>query len=140
MKILMPVDGSDYTKRMLGYVAAQGEWLGTGHDLLFLTVVAAIPAYAAGFLDRATLDGHYAEQAQKVLGPVCDFARQQLWHFDAVHRHGMAADAIADCAAVEKVGLIVMGSHGHGALVNVLLGSVATGVLARCTTPVLLVR
>lgn len=140
MKILMPVDGSDYTKRMLGYVAAQGDWLGKPHDVLFLTVVAAIPAYAAGFLDRATLDDYYAEQAQQVLGPVCNFARQQLWHFDAVHRHGIAADAIAECAAAENVGLIVMGSHGHGALVNMVLGSVATGVLARCKTPVLLVR
>jgi len=140
MKILMPVDGSDYTKRMLGYVAEHGAWLGTGHDILFLTVVASIPAYAAGFLGRATLDGYYAEQAQKVLGPVRNFARQQLWHFEAVHRHGMAADAIAECAAAEHVGLIVMGSHGHGALVNMVLGSVATGVLARCKTPVLLVR
>jgi nucleotide-binding universal stress UspA family protein len=33
-----------------------------------------------------------------------------------------------------------MGSHGHSALGNIVLGSVATGVLARCTVPVLLIR
>jgi nucleotide-binding universal stress UspA family protein len=33
-----------------------------------------------------------------------------------------------------------MGSHGAGALKNLVLGSVATKVLAQCTVPVLLVR
>ena len=33
-----------------------------------------------------------------------------------------------------------MGSHGVGALKNLVLGSVATKVLATCAVPVLLVR
>jgi len=33
-----------------------------------------------------------------------------------------------------------MGSRGQGALSNLVLGSVAMKVLARCTVPVLLVR
>jgi nucleotide-binding universal stress UspA family protein len=33
-----------------------------------------------------------------------------------------------------------MGSHGHAALGNMILGSVAAGVLARCDAPVLLIR
>ena len=33
-----------------------------------------------------------------------------------------------------------MGSHGHGTLANLVLGSVATKVMALCSTPVLLVR
>jgi nucleotide-binding universal stress UspA family protein len=33
-----------------------------------------------------------------------------------------------------------MGSHGHGAVANLVLGSVATKVIAACKTPVLLVR
>jgi nucleotide-binding universal stress UspA family protein len=33
-----------------------------------------------------------------------------------------------------------MGSHGHGALTNLVMGSVATRVLAHCSVPVLLVR
>jgi nucleotide-binding universal stress UspA family protein len=39
-----------------------------------------------------------------------------------------------------KYDMLVMGSHGHGSLSNLVLGSVATKVMARCTTPVLLVR
>jgi nucleotide-binding universal stress UspA family protein len=45
-------------------------------------------------------------------------------------------------AYVEKNGIdmIVMGSHGHGAFLNLIMGSVSTKVLAMTTVPVLLVR
>ena len=36
--------------------------------------------------------------------------------------------------------LIVMGSHGHGAIANLVLGSVANKVVALSKVPVLLVR
>jgi len=36
--------------------------------------------------------------------------------------------------------MIVMGSHGHGALQNLVMGSVATKVLAVTKVPVLIVR
>ena len=44
MKILLPVDGSEYTKRMLAYVAAHDELLGGDHEYFVLTVVPSIPA------------------------------------------------------------------------------------------------
>ena len=75
-----------------------------------------------------------------MLRPVKSFADQQGWTTRTAHATGHAAQAIADVAAAEKVDLIVMGTHGHSALGNVLLGSVASGVLARCRVPVLLVR
>jgi nucleotide-binding universal stress UspA family protein len=44
-------------------------------------------------------------------------------------------------AEAEKLGagLIVLGSHGHGAVYDQLVGSVAEGVVRRSTVPVLLV-
>jgi len=58
----------------------------------------------------------------------------------ATEATGHAAEAIAAVADAGEPDLIVMGTHGHSALGNVLLGSVATGVLARCRAPVLLVH
>jgi nucleotide-binding universal stress UspA family protein len=49
-------------------------------------------------------------------------------------------EALAAWARREKLDLLVMGSHGMSALKLVVLGSVAAGVGARCTTPLLLVR
>jgi nucleotide-binding universal stress UspA family protein len=53
---------------------------------------------------------------------------------------GHPSDEIASYAEAGNFDLVVMGSHGVGALKNLVLGSVATKVLARCTVPVLLVR
>lgn len=36
--------------------------------------------------------------------------------------------------------MIVLGSRGHGALANSVLGSVSRGVVAHATVPVLVVR
>src|SRR5262245_30517512 len=63
MKILLPVDGSAYTKRMLAYIAAHDELLGPAHDYLALHVAAPVPAFAARFLGAGSLDQHYAEAA-----------------------------------------------------------------------------
>lgn len=45
-----------------------------------------------------------------------------------------------DAAHREKAHLIVMGTHGHGLLGRVLMGSVAQRVVADCDVPVLLVK
>jgi len=140
MKILLPVDGSAYTKHMLAYIAAHDELLGPGHEYTALTVVTPISAYASRFLDRATLDGYYREQGEQVLEPVRAFAAQQGWKLRTLQMQGHPADEIAAFAAEDKSDLIVMGTHGHTSLGNVVLGSVATGVLARSKAPVLLVR
>ena len=140
MKILLPVDGSDHTKRMLAYIAAHDELLGAAHEYTFVSVVVPIPSYATRFLERVMLEGYYDEQVEQVFKPVRAFAEQQRWTYRTVHAQGHPADEIARIAEAGQYDLIVMGSHGHTSLGNVILGSVASGVLARCKLPVLLVR
>ena len=48
-------------------------------------------------------------------------------------------DEIARYVVRRRLDLLVMGTHGQGALRSVLLGSVAMRVAARCSTPLLLV-
>lgn len=140
MKILLAVDGSDHTKRMLSYLAAHDELLGAKHEYLMATVVMAISPHAARYLDRKTLDAYYEEEADAVLKPALAFAHQQGWNVRPVHARGHAPVELTAIADREKCDLIVMGTHGHSSLGNLVLGSVATGVLARSSMPVLLVR
>ena len=77
MKILLPVDGSDHTKRMLAYIAAHDELLGGDHEYVAFTAVAPIPSHAARFLDQGVLNDWHAEQAEVVLKPIRAFAKQQ---------------------------------------------------------------
>jgi len=48
--------------------------------------------------------------------------------------------AIINAADSEHCGLICMGTHGHGSVAQILVGSVATKVMALCDIPVLLHR
>jgi nucleotide-binding universal stress UspA family protein len=140
MKILLPVDGSKYTRRMLSYIAAHDELLGAGHEYLLFTVVPRLSRRAAEFFDRRTLDDYYQDEAEKVLRAPRAFAEKQGWVLRGAFAAGHAAEEIATYAKAQKPDLIVMGTRGHSALANAVLGSVAQGVLARCAVPMLLVH
>jgi nucleotide-binding universal stress UspA family protein len=140
MKILLAVDGSPFTKRMMAYIAAHDELLGPQHDYTLLTVVTPIPPHAARHIDTKSLGEYYADQAEEVLGPLRKFVAQQGWRIQASHVVGHAADAIAEAAKAGKQDLVVMGAHGHSTLAKMIVGSVTTGVMARCEAPVLLIR
>jgi nucleotide-binding universal stress UspA family protein len=53
---------------------------------------------------------------------------------------GNPVDEIVAYADTHEADLIVIGSRGHGAVVNALLGSVSRGVLREARRPVLIVR
>ena len=57
-----------------------------------------------------------------------------------VTKVGSPATLIAKLAEQGQFDMVMMGSHGHGLLVNLVLGSVTTRVLARCQTPLLIIR
>ena len=52
---------------------------------------------------------------------------------------GAVVEEILNEADGVNADLIVVGTHGHGAMYNLLVGSVTKGVLRRSTRPVLLV-
>jgi nucleotide-binding universal stress UspA family protein len=140
MKILLAVDGSPYTKRMLAYLTARDEWFGPQHAYTVLTVVPPLPPRAAAVLANDVLKAHYDEEAERVLRPIRTFLGKQGLTATFVSKTGLAAEVIAAAAEKGKHDLLMMGSHGHGSLGNLVLGSVATKVLAQCRTPVLLIR
>jgi nucleotide-binding universal stress UspA family protein len=140
MKILVPVDGSPFTKRMLAYLAAHDEWLGAGHQYTLLHVSPAVPPRAAAVLDKTVLQDHYAADTEKVFKPIRSFFGKQKINAEYVAKVGPAADTIAALATKGKYDLLMMGSHGHGLLGNLVLGSVTTKVMAKCGVPVLIVR
>ena len=140
MKILVTVDGSSFTKRMLAYLTAHDEFPGRSHEYTVLHTVPPVPPRAAAVLDKATLDTYYEDEAEKVFKPIRTFLGKQGLAAKFVSKVGPVADTIASFADKGKFDLMVMGSHGHGSLTNLVMGSVATKVLASCSVPVLLVR
>ena len=140
MKILVPVDGSPFTKRMLAYLAAHDEWLGDAHRYTLLHVTPAVPPRAAAALEKSLLQEHYTEQSDKVFKPIRSFFGKQKIQAEYVAKVGPAAETIAALATKGKFDMLMMGSHGHGLLGNLVLGSVTTKVMAQCGVPMLIVR
>lgn len=140
MKILLLADGSEYTKRMLAYVAAHDEWLGKQHQYTVLHVVPLVPPRASSMLAREVVQSYYRDEAEKVFKPVRSFFKKHALQVEFVAKTGSVADVAAKMADSSGFDLLIMGSHGHGNLGNLILGSVATRVLARSKIPVLLVR
>jgi len=140
MKILAAVDGSPFTKRMLAYLAAHDDWLGNHHQYTLVHSVPAVPSRAAAALDKTVLKSHYDDEAEKVFKPIRSFFAKQGLQATFVAKVGSPADNISALADKGGFDLLMLGSHGHGALGNLVLGSVTTKVLAKCGTPALLIR
>ena len=140
MKILIAADGSPYTKRMLAYIAAHEEWLGAKHEYTVIHGVLAVPHRAAAFAGQQVVREFYEADAEDVFRPIRAFFDQLGIKAKFVHTIGHVAESIAALAEEGKFELLVMGSRGHSDFANLVLGSVATKVLAKCSVPVLLIR
>ena len=90
--------------------------------------------------DREIVDKYHSEEAEKVLAPISKFLLRHGINAKSSWKVGPAGRSIAKMAESGKFDLVVMGSHGHSAWTNLVMGSVATQVLANCKVPVLLVR
>lgn len=141
MKVLLAADGSDYTQKMLDYLDKYDELLGRDDHYTVLTVDPVLPPRARGALGKDIVDQYYSDEANRVLEPAVAFLRDR-GHKNVTKQFkvGQPGETIARFATEGAFDLIVMGSHGHGRLLNLVMGSVTTAVLKDCKVPVLLVR
>ena len=138
-RLLVPLDGSRFAEAALEPAGEVADALGA--ELVLLRVVepadgfaalgtAYLPAQSQGLLDEAQayLDGISTSPSMAGLKTTRRIAA------------GDPAAKIAAVAQDEDVDLIVMATHGSGGLTRLMMGSVATSVLHRATTPLLLVH
>jgi nucleotide-binding universal stress UspA family protein len=140
MKILLAVDGSKYTKKMLAYLTVHAELFSAVSDFTVFTAQAPLPPRARAAVGKEVADSYHAEEAEKILAPVCKFLARHGIDAKSAWKVGHAGETIAKFAEAGKFDLVIMGSHGQSALTNLVMGSVATQTLAHCSVPVLLVR
>jgi nucleotide-binding universal stress UspA family protein len=140
MNILFAADGSTFTKKALTFLVKNKNLLGPGDELVVLHVQDAVSALVARKLGSAEVTAYQAKQADAVLNPIKKFLDKHAVKYRCVWVVGAAASQIIDASKRERVQMIVMGTHGHGLISRMFMGSVAQRVLADSEIPTLLVK
>jgi nucleotide-binding universal stress UspA family protein len=139
MKILLAVDGSDYTRKMVAYVCSQSLF-DERHDYTVFHAQPPLPGHAASAAGPGAARDYHQEESQKVLEPALAALRERGFRASSAWKTGLIGETIARFAEEGQFALVIMGTHGYGAFGRLVMGSVTTQVLARCTVPVLQVR
>ena len=138
--ILVPVDFSDTTAPVLAEAQVLAKAL--GGELVLLKVAEPEPDFV-GFepgpqtVSVAVAHDYRAEHVK--LDELKAQAAAGGLAVTALHVQGPIVEKILDLAAERGAGMIVMGSHGHGALYELLVGSITQGVLKGAKCPVVVV-
>jgi nucleotide-binding universal stress UspA family protein len=141
--ILVPIDFSDATDRVVGWAAVQAECFGC--RLRLLHVAAPDPdfvGYEPGPDNVRDRRASELREEHRELQQRAEALRARGLEAQAQLIQGPTVETILAEAGSHEVDLIVMGSHGRGALTRALLGSVSEGVLrgARCPVTILPAR
>ena len=73
MNILLAVDGSPYTKKMLAYLVTHNEIFNASAQYTVLTVQPPLPPRARAAVGKDVVNNYHAEEAEKVMAPVRKF-------------------------------------------------------------------
>ena len=140
MRIVFAADGSACTEKALAFLVDHPNLAGANDELLVLNVQPPLPPSIALLTgSEAAKDAHH-EEALKVLNPVKQFLDRYSIRYRCDWVVGSPAAEIVDAALRENAQLILMGTHGHGLLGRIVMGSVAQRVVADSDVPVLLVK
>lgn len=158
-RILVPVDFSPAMDCVIGLARASAEAFEAELHLVHVREIATVPIFPAatiGYpgvglpemgmpgpipmgeitpLETANMPAENKSPLESLRG---ELLRRQLQVF-AHEPEGAVVGEILKLAGDVSADLIIMGSHGHGAMYNLLVGSVTEGVLKAGSCPVLLV-
>ncbi len=140
MKILIAVDGSEYTKKAVQYLIEHKEVFGGKPELTCIHVSLTLPPRAASAVGKEMVQSYYADETKTASDAALKKLAKAGMPAKLMAKVGHPGDEIAKAAEKGAFDMIIMGSHGHGTFKNLVMGSVATKVLAQCRVPVLLIR
>ena len=161
-KILYATDLSESAVHAFSYAISLANMYGAG--ITILHVLAEFPGedFITNMISSETWEEiknrHYKEARDQLIGKKRDHraikdvlvafseealtgAEEQTFVTDEVLiKHGTPAEVIVETAGQLNCDLIVMGTHGHGSLADVFVGSTAKWVIKHSTIPVLIIR
>lgn len=133
--LMVPLDGSPFGEHALPLALIIARRSGAHLHLVHAHVADARPS-----AERA-LGAQRCEHERAYLGAVAERLAAR-WHgtIDAALTEGPVAESVAAYARAHSVDLVVMTTHGRGALSRAWLGSVASRLLHQLPMPMLVIR
>ncbi len=138
--ILVPVDFSDVTDRVVNTAKQYANAFGS--RIVMLHVCEPEPDFIGYEPGPIVVRDNIADamrRDQKVLDELKAKHDEPELELKALQIQGPAVEKIVSEVGQQNAGLVVMGSHGHGSIYNLLVGSVTEGVLKNVSCPVLIV-
>lgn len=140
--ILVPVDLSAATTRVCDAACELAQLISARLVLLHVlqpppVMLADYYAFDAGAMAEAVAAGEkFASRQLEALSRYC--ARRHV-PVETVQSGGQPVAVILEQAAAAAADYVVLGSHGHGAMFDLLVGATTQGVLRKAHCPVLVV-
>jgi len=161
-KILYATDLSETAVHAFSYAVSLANMYGAG--ITILHVLAEFPGedFIANMINTDTWEEiksrHYSDARDQLIGKKRDSvaikevlqafseeaqggAEDQAFVTDEVLiKHGAPAEVIVETAREQNCDLIVVGTHGHSTLADVMVGSTAKWIIKHSPIPVLVIR
>lgn len=139
-RILVPLDFSASSRRALDYATGLAIRLDAS---LHLVHVCEVPSIMSGSMDAYAIaygdwTQRLGEEAERELVKITRSLHGMRFSTEVLF--GRPAAAIVEAASLNNTDLIVMGTHGHGAVMHLMMGNVAERVVRTAPCPVLTVR
>lgn len=138
-RILVAVDGSDTSLKAARMAADVALRFGSKLTLVHVVPRLMLPPDVYG-LTLAEVEREHRAYADKLLETAVASLDEPGLDVSTTVLYGAPAEAIAEEAAANDVGMVVVGSRGYGAVARMFLGSVSDRLVHISTKPVLVVR
>ena len=140
MNILLLTDGSPHSVEAARWLAGHAREYRDAPDIHLLHVHPPLPyPRAAEVVGRGAVEAYQREVSEEALAPAARVLEEAGIAFRKSWTIGDIVPAVAEYARVGGFRLVVMGTHGHGAALNLAMGSVATKCIAALRLPIVVV-
>ena len=140
MKILLAVDGSPISLNAAKFVAKLAKQLAKPPVVILFNADPPLMQAVAAKLGTQAATKYHADNGEHAIKASRTVLRRARLAFTEKLVVGEPAPSIIKAAKAERCDLVAMGSHGHGAVKNLFVGSVAAKVIAQGAVPVVVAR
>jgi nucleotide-binding universal stress UspA family protein len=138
-KILISIDGSDYSMRAAEYGVSVAKLLNAEITVVYVIDLVALDQIARES-EKEDVENELKQDGERYLKYVQGVAQKEGVKASLLLAKGRPYEQIVHLARGLKMELIVMGTYGRRGAERILLGSVAERVIEYATCPVLVVK